>query len=362
MRYGTCKIMNKKVRSAQLIKRCSNGRHLLSVLPTVFCVICSVLISNVSIAADRGDKVLSANLNNCLQEIGSQLRIEGATFVMGDNSAYPEEGPAHEVTISSFWIDEHEVTNGQFAEFVAHTGYVTVAERQPKPADWPGVPVESLEPGSTVFTPPHNGSANWWSYVGGADWRHPEGPMSSIEDKNNYPVVHVAWEDAQAYANWAGRQLPTEAQFELVARGKRNSTYPWDGGELAPDGHHHANTWQGNFPVENTADDHHVGLAPVGCFKPNDFGAYDLIGNVWEWTTNWYAPGHSPSDNLNPDGPAEDQSFDYANAGFPVKVIKGGSYLCAPNYCMRYRPAARQAADTGLGTSHIGFRTVKAIR
>ena len=360
---GHIRVMSKPVNVGRVSKRVNSSRHLLLVVSAFFYGISSVLTSNTLVAADSGHEVLFAP-DNCLQEIGSQLRIEGGTFVMGDNYTYREEGPAHEVTLSSFWIDAHEVTNGQFAEFVADTGYVTVAERQPNPADWPGVPVESLVPGSTLFTPPDSSSSgsNWWSYVGGVNWRHPEGPMSSVEGKDNYPVVHVAWEDAQAYANWAGRQLPTEAQFELVARSKRNSTYPWDGDELAPNGHYHANTWQGNFPVENTADDHHAGLAPVGCFKPNDFGAYDLIGNVWEWTTNWYAPGHSPSDNLNPDGPAEDQSYDYANAGFPVKVIKGGSYLCAPNYCMRYRPAARQAADTGLGTSHIGFRTVKAIR
>ena len=358
------RIMNKSVHAGRVSKGVNSDRHSLLVVLAFFCVISSVLISNVLVAAELGHEVLVTDSNNCLQEIGSQVRIDGATFVMGDNYTYREEGPAHEVTLFSFWIDTHEVTNGQFAEFIADTGYVTVAERQPNPADWPGVPVESLVPGSTLFTSPDSSSAgsNWWSYVGGVNWRHPKGPMSSVEGKDNYPVVHVAWEDAQAYANWAGRQLPTEAQFELVARNKRNSTYPWNGDQLAPNGHHHANTWQGNFPVENTADDDHVGLAPVGCFKPNDFGAYDLIGNVWEWTTDWYAPGHSPVDNLNPDGPTEDQSYDYANAGFPVKVIKGGSYLCAPNYCMRYRPAARQAADTGLGTSHIGFRTVKAIR
>ena len=351
--------------SVKIMKKTVNDyRHSRSALLFLFCMIYAVLISTIVSAAELVHEVLPMNNSNCLKEIGSQLRIEGATFVMGDDYAYREEGPAHEVALSGFWMDAHEVTNGQFAEFVADTGYVTVAERQPNPEDWPGVPVESLEPGSTMFLPPRAGiaSSNWWSYVGGASWRNPEGPMSSIEGKDNFPVVHVAWEDAQAYATWAGRQLPTEAQFELVARSKRNSALPWGGDELAPDGHHHANTWQGNFPIENTGEDEYVGIAPVGCFKPNDFGVYDLIGNVWEWTTDWYAPSHNPIDNLNPDGPAEDQSFDYANAGFPVKVIKGGSYLCAPNYCMRYRPAARQAADTGLGTSHIGFRTVKTIR
>ena len=300
----------------------------------------------------------------CLKEIGAQLRIEGSTFVMVDDYTYSEEGPAHNVALSSFWMDAHGVTNGQFAKFVADTGYVTVAERQPNPADWPCVPVESPEPGSTVCLPPRDGIANssWWSYVGGAGWQNPEGPMSSIEGRDNFPVVHVAWEDTKAYATWAGRQLPSEDQFELVARSKRNSTFPWDGDGLAPDGHHHANMWQGNLPIENTSEDEHVGIAPVGCFKPNDFRVYDLIGNAWEWTTDRYPPIHNPLDNSNPGGPAKDQSFDYANVGFPVNLIKGGSYLCAPNYCARYRPAARQAADTVLGTSHIGFRTVKNIR
>ena len=225
------RIMNKPVHAGRVSKGVNSDRHSLLVVLAFFCVISSVLISNVLVAAELGHEVLVTDSNNCLQEIGSQVRIDGATFVMGDNYTYREEGPAHEVTLSSFWIDTHEVTNGQFAEFVADTGYVTVAERQPNPADWPGVPVESLVPGSTLFTSPDSSSAgsNWWSYVGGVNWRHPKGPMSSVEGKDNYPVVHVAWEDAQAYANWAGRQLPTEAQFELVARNKRNSTYPWNG-------------------------------------------------------------------------------------------------------------------------------------
>ena len=333
-------------------------------LPTFCCLAWSGLISNSALAAEASHGNYAENFHACLQEIGSQVYVEGAKFVMGDNYTYREEGPAHEVTISGFWVDAHEVTNGQFARFVADTGYVTVAERQPNPEDWPGVPADLLEPGSTLFSPPLGGSAagSWWSYVPGVNWRHPEGPASSIEAKDKYPVVHLAWEEAKANANSAGSEIPTEGQFELVARSMTGGTYPWNGDELAPGGHHRANTWQGNFPVDNTVEDHHVGLAPVGCFEPNDFGAYDLIGNVWEWTVNWFAPGHNPLDNSNPIGPAQSESFDYANGGFPVKGIKGGSYLCAPSYCMRYRPAARQAADVGLGTSHIGFRTVKATK
>lgn len=324
-------------------------------LPTFLWIAATAL----SFAVGAG-QAQAAAASSCLQEFGAQVRIDGATFVMGDDDTYPEEGPAHEVTVSGFWIDSHEVTNAQYAKFVAETGYVTVAERQPDPEDWPGVPAESLTPGSAVFTPPEAGRApaNWWSFVPGANWRRPQGPDSTIEGMDNHPVVHVAWEDAKAYADWAGRELPTEAQFELAARSKRNGTWPWDGGELAPGGHHRANTWQGEFPVTNTGEDEHAGLAPVGCFEENDYGAYDLIGNAWEWTANWYAPRHIPGDSADPAGPAEEQSFDYQNGGMLVKVIKGGSFLCAPNYCLRYRPAARQAADIGLGTNHTGFRTV----
>ena len=317
-------------------------------------------------------KVAHANVDHghfmknesCLQEIGSQVFIEGASFIMGDNNTYYEEGPSHEVTLSGFWIDAHEVTNSQFAKFVSETGYITVAERIPNPKDWPGMPAELLKPGSTLFIKPKiiDNNLSWWSYVVGVNWRHPDGPESSINGKENFPVVHIAWEDAKAYASWAGRLLPTEAQFELAARSKRNTTYPWDGNELAPEGLHHANTWQGKFPTENTAEDSHTGIAPVGCFEPNDFGAYDLIGNVWEWTSNWYLPRHNPLDKLNPVGPNMSQSKKYAKTSVPSRVIKGGSFLCAPNYCIRYRPAARQAADTGLGTSHIGFRTVGIIK
>ncbi len=304
----------------------------------------------------------AAEGQSCLRELGSEARVDGASFVMGDDThGHPEELPVHEVTVSGFWIDRHEVTNSQYAEFVAATGYVTVAERPPDPEEWPGVPAEALVPGSAVFSPPAAGQfpANWWSYVPGASWRHPAGPGSSVEGREHFPVVHIAWEDAKAYADWIGRELPTEAQFELAARSKRAGVWPWEGGELAPVGHHRANTWQGNFPVENTGEDGHLGLAPVGCFEENAYGTFDLIGNVWEWTSNWYTPGHIPTDEPDPTGPPREISFDHDQGDAPVKVIKGGSFLCAPNYCQRYRPAVRQSADTGLGTSHIGFRTVR---
>ena len=299
---------------------------------------------------------------DCGAEIGGEVWIDGASFTMGDDKTYPDEAPAHKVTVDGFWIDAHEVTNAQFAAFVEATGYATRAERTPNPEETPGAPPELLQPGSAVFTPPRGpgGVANWWTYVPGASWRNPTGPDSTIDGKERYPVVHIAFEDAAAYAAWAGRELPTEAQYELAARSKREGErYAWGGEKLAPGGAHQANTWQGVFPIINTQEDSYAGLAPVGCFPPNAYGAYDLIGNVWEWTTNWYAPGHTPTDNRNPKGPPKEESYDRNSPGLPVRVIKGGSFLCAPNFCMRYRPAARHAQDTGLGTNHIGFRTVR---
>ena len=306
----------------------------------------------------------SHSSNLCLSELGGQAWIEGSTFIMGDDMAYMEESPAHEVEMSGFWIDTHEVTNEQFGNFVQETGYITVAERLPDPADWPAnVPLDFLKPGSVSFTPPSDGGSinNWWSWVVGASWQHPNGPDSEIVGKENFPVIHIAFEDAAAYAKWAGRTLPTEAQFELAARNKRSNHFAWDGEELAPGGHHRANTWQGNFPSENNGEDGHKGLAPVGCFSANDYGAYDLIGNVWEWTSNWYYPGHIPSDSSDPDGPAQEESYSANHGKAVARVIKGGSFLCAENYCYRFRPAARESQDSGLGTSHIGFRTVLNI-
>jgi formylglycine-generating enzyme required for sulfatase activity len=299
--------------------------------------------------------------SSCLSDLGSQVWIESTEFIMGDDSSYREEAPAHKVQLSGFWIDTHEVTNAQFEKFIEETGYITVAERTPNPADWPvGVSAEFLKPGSVLFTPPNaRGSGdNWWSWVVGTNWRHPDGPDSNIMGKDNYPVIHIAFEDAEAYAKWAGRSLPTEAQFELAARNKRNHRFAWDGNELAPNGHHKANTWQGNFPLQNKVEDGHAGLAPVGCYSANEYGVYDLIGNVWEWTLNWYYPEHNPSDSLNPTGPAQEESYSANHGRAVARVIKGGSYLCAENYCYRFRPAARESQDTGLGTSHIGFRTV----
>ena len=290
--------------------------------------------------------------------------IDGGSFTMGDDDERPEESAAHEVMVKGFWIDRHEVTNAAFARFVEATGYVTVAERGLDPADHPGMPPELLAPGAVVFTPP-DGLLNlvdvrqWWRYVPGADWRHPTGPGSSIEGRDNYPVVNIAYEDAQAYARWLGRELPTEAQWEFAARGGLDgTTYSWGDEYYDPVAGWRANTWQGLFPLQDDADDGYHGAAPVGCFAPNGYGLFDMAGNVWEYARDWYVPEHPPGPVTDPQGPDMALAARYAGAAVPSVVIKGGSYLCAPNFCARYRPAARQPQELSLGASHLGFRTV----
>lgn len=287
------------------------------------------------------------------------VRVPAGRFTMGSDDHYPEEALSREVTIASFWIDRHDVTNAQFARFVAATGYVTVAERAPDVSRHPDLPAAMRVPGSAVFVMPTGGQAGRWRYVAGASWRHPQGPDSNIAGRENHPVVHVAYEDALAYARWLGRELPTEAQWEYAARGGQQAQpYVW-GREFAPAGKPMANTWQGPFPLADTGDDGHRGTSPVGCFAANGYGLYDMAGNVWQWTSTWYTPGHSGRPETDPSGPSQAHSFDPRQPGVPAKVIKGGSHLCAPNYCMRYRPAARQARETDSGTSHIGFRTIR---
>jgi formylglycine-generating enzyme required for sulfatase activity len=257
--------------------------------------------------------------------------VPGGRFTMGENPIYPEEGPPSVAVVESFWMDTHEVTNAQFAAFVAATGYRTMAERAP-PAI-PGAPAEMLQPGSAVFQAPSQPGETWWRWVTGADWQHPSGPQDSIAGKERHPVVQVAYEDAEAYAAWAGRQLPTEVQWEYAARaGAPALPEPVDA-----EGRPQANYYQGVFPVKDLVEDGFAGAAPVGCFPSNGFGLHDMIGNVWEWTST---------------------SGSRADAVEPAGVIKGGSYLCAANYCARYRPAARQFQERGLGTDHIGFRLV----
>lgn len=287
--------------------------------------------------------------------------IPGGTFRMGSERHQPEERFTHVVRVDGFWIDRHEVTNAQFKQFVDATGYRTLAERGLDPAAHPNMPKDLLVPGSTVFIQPialkRGGRiTQWWQYVAGANWRQPTGPGSTITGKGNHPVVHIAYEDALAYARWRGRSLPTEAQWEFAARGGRDGEDDWSSA-FDSDGKPIANTWQGIFPIFNTSDDGHAGTAPAGCFKPNGYGLYDMIGNVWEWTSDWYRPNHPREVAVNPTGP-ELASIRLAPGQAATRVIKGGSYLCAANYCARYRPAARHAQEVDLGAAHLGFRTV----
>jgi formylglycine-generating enzyme len=292
--------------------------------------------------------------------------IAGATFAMGSDDHYPEEGPVHDATVDGFWIDRTTVRNRDFERFVRATGHVTLAERAPDPADYPDAVPELLVPASSVFVAPRHevdlrDAYNWWHYVPGADWRHPAGPGSSIRKRPDHPVVHLAWEDAQAYALWAGKEIPTEAEWELAARGGLDGApYAW-GDELNPGGAWMANTWQGRFPYVDTGADRYTGTAPVGRYPANGHGLHDMIGNVWEWTADWYAPHDDPHDD--PPGACcgpslRDRSVE-RGARVPRKVIKGGSYLCAPNYCRRYRPAARLAQPIDTATCHLGLRCVR---
>lgn len=276
---------------------------------------------------------------------------------MGQEDIYPEEGPLRETSVKDFWIDPHEVTNRQFGDFVEATGYVSVAEKPVDPDQFP-VPVEQvpgymLEPGSAVFAPPDRPSqsyADWWQYVPGASWRKPYGPQGP-DAKLDEPAVHLAWADMQAYAAWKGGRLPTEAEWEYAASAGAEKYTDQPGPE-------HANTWQGVFPVINVASDGFRNIAPVGCFLPNAFGLYDMVGNVWEVTADFYRPGHDVSGTGSQKGSKVNAAYDHANPLLASRVMKGGSYLCAPNYCRRYRPASRQARDPGLGASNVGFRLV----
>lgn len=297
--------------------------------------------------------------------------VPGGTFRMGSNKHYPEERPVHRVRVDGFWMDRFPVTNERFARFVEATGHKTFAEIAPVAADYPDADPDMLFAGSLVFTQPSapvdlTNVRNWWQYVGGAHWRCPAGGDTSGDRLSNHPVVHVTFSDAEAFAAWEGKTLPTEAEWERASRGGLDgAAYAW-GDAFLPGDRHQANTWQGEFPWQNLGTDGFERTSPVGVFPANGFGLHDMIGNVWEWTTDWYKARH-PHDEAkaccvpaNPRGPRVDESYDPADgsAQVPRKVLKGGSHLCAPNYCRRYRPAARYPQPIDTSTSHIGFRCI----
>lgn len=308
--------------------------------------------------------------------VDGMVLIPGSNFLMGaaDQQGRPDEYPQHRVKVKSFYMDATEVTNAQFGKFVAATGYITTAERKP---DWeelkkqlpPGTakpPDSVLVPASLVFTPPAypvplDNSANWWSWVKGASWKHPQGPASTIMGKENYPVVHISWEDANAYAKWAGKRLPTEAEWEFAARaGLSNQPFTW-GSEPVDRGKTKTNIWQGNFPDRNLVADGFAGSAPVRSFEPNAYGLYDMAGNVWEWCSDWYNADYythcADKTIINPRGPS--YSFDPEEPGMPKRVVRGGSFLCHASYCASYRVSARMKTSPDTGLEHTGFRCVK---
>jgi formylglycine-generating enzyme required for sulfatase activity len=290
--------------------------------------------------------------------------IKGGMFTMGYSGInMPDAMPLHDVTLDDFWIDETPVTNDQFTEFVRATGYKTVAERPLDPKDFPGVPLADLEPGSIVFTPPNHAvsldnAAQWWKYLPGANWQHPEGPGSSIKGRENHPVVHICWEDAMAFCKWGGKRLPTEAEFEYAARGgKHQQHYSW-GNELVLNGKWMANIWQGEFPINNTMQDGYASTSPVKAFPSNGYGLYDVSGNVWQWCSDWYRPDYyqlnSTSVVKNPQGP--DDSFDPFEPGMAKKVQRSGSFMCSDQYCVRYLVGSRGKGEVFSSSSNVGFR------
>jgi formylglycine-generating enzyme required for sulfatase activity len=298
--------------------------------------------------------------------------VPGGTFLMGSNDFYPEERPARHVAVDGFWMDRYPVTVAEFRRFVKATGYVTVAERPLDPADYPGAKPDLLVPGSLVFQKARgpvdlSDYHNWWAYMPGASWKQPEGPGSNLTGRNKHPVTHVAYEDAETYARWAGKELPTEAEWEFAARGGlEGAVFAW-GNEFAPNGQMMANTWQGQFPWQNLGLDGYEGTSPVGSFPPNGYGLYDMGGNVWQWTCDFFtihqpdAVAHPCCAPHNPRVAQPEQgtfAIGQPGADIPRRVMKGGSHLCAPNYCLRYRPAARQAEMVDTSTAHIGFRCI----
>lgn len=356
----------------------------------IFCILCITFITGcnnkagkTSIAGDSAEIAIkketctacktisrSAMLKAAAQNIqtdsntstNEMVFIKGGNFQMGSND-FPDAKPLHHVTVNSFYMDAHEVTNAQFAAFVKATGYVTVAEQKLNPADYPGVPAEQLVPGSAVFSPPPHpvsldNPMQWWKYEPGASWKHPKGINTNITGRDNDPVVQVCYTDAMAYAKWAGKRLPTEAEWEYAARaGKQNEQYYW-GKDLKPNGKFTANIFQGHFPDKNLKEDGYEGVAPVKSFPPNAFGLYDMDGNVWEWCSDFYRPDyyeHSPS--INPEGPKD--SYDPDEPNVIKHVQRGGSFICSDEYCIRYKAGSRGKGETNSAGNNLGFRCVK---
>ena len=345
--------------------------------------------AHAAAASSDAARVAHEKLNGFLPTVESRIAaptsvpagmawIPGGEFSMGmadprgmahgGDEAMSDARPIHRVHVDGFWMDRTDVTNAEFARFVKATGYVTVAERKPLAKDFPGVAAEQLVAGSIVFTPPDHSVAlsdysQWWRYAPGADWRHPLGPQSSIRERGSYPVVQIAYEDAAAYARWAGKRLPTEAEWEFAARGGlTGKPYVW-GDEMRPNGRWMANTFQGRFPDDGRDSDGFAGLAPVARYPANGYGLYDMTGNVWQWTGDWYRPDayaalQAKSEVAwNPKGP--DSSFDPDEPGTPKRVQRGGSFLCTEQYCSRYLVGSRGKGDVSSATNHIGFRCVR---
>jgi sulfatase modifying factor 1 len=342
------------------------------------------LMASIIVLAASGNEFAPTVVNSAEKPVASSgmVWIPGGEFSMGmadptnlvcgGREPMNDARPIHRVYVDGFFMDSTEVTNEDFARFAQATGYVTVAERVPRAEDYPTAPPEMLVAGSVVFTPPNKSvpltdALAWWSYVPGANWRHPEGPRSTLEGRERHPVVHIAYEDAEAYARWAGKRLPTEAEWEFAARGgQAGQPYTW-GADLQPDGKWQANIWEGSFPYANTAADGFVSTAPVGQYQPNAFGLYDLAGNVWEWCSDWYRPDtyeidvRNAADRVifNPTGPTQADSFDPQEPGLPKRTQRGGSFLCTDQYCTRYMVGSRGKAAPDTGTNHGGFRCVK---
>ncbi len=320
-----------------------------------------LLVVSIAIAGFRSRQVVAP---------ANMVWIAGGTFWMGcEGCGMPDALPAHRVSVEGFWMDQTPVTNTDFEQFVNATGYLTVAERQPDPKDFPGVPPDKLVPGSAVFhATSHPVSFDdplqWWHYMAGASWNHPEGPGSDIRDRLDHPVVHIAFEDALAYAQWGGKRLPTEAEFEFAARGGLDrNLYSW-GNEVTPGGKVAANIWQGQFPAKDLGEDGYTGTSPVTAFPPNRFGLYDMGGNVWQWCADWYRPDYyaalakAGAVAHNPQGPGD--SYDPQETGAAKRVVRGGSYLCSEQYCARYLVGSRGKAEVSSAASNLGFRLVRS--